>query len=278
MPWIRPLAETQPRLPILTFHTLETGSEPICFSPQGFQHGLHRLHAAGHRCLSLPEAVDCLRQGKPLPEPALVITFDDGYQSVYEEAFPALQRYGLTATVFITVGDQAALRQGPATSAAGTTGPALRPDPRLPSLSGRTMLSWGEIREMRRAGFTFGAHTLTHPDLTGLPIDRMEMEIRSSKAVIEEALGEEIACFAYPYGCYDALSRGIVQEHFVCACSDRLGLVTARSDPYALERVDAYYLRSGRLFGLMATGLFPWYIGACSVPRRLRRAFFGRPG
>ena len=249
-------------LPILTFHTVEKGSEAICFPPQVFHRGLERLHASGYRSLSLFEVAGWLRQGGPPSAPALAITFDDGYQSVYDEAFPALQRYGLTATVFLTVGDA----------------PVPRPGQRLPSLSGRTMLSWGEIREMRRAGITFGAHTLTHPDLTRLPADRVEAEIRGSKAAIEEALGEEIHCFAYPYGRYDAHSREIAQQLFDCACSDRLGLATAGSDPHALERVDAYYLRTDRLFGLVTTGLFPWYILARRLPRQIRRALSGRLG
>jgi peptidoglycan/xylan/chitin deacetylase (PgdA/CDA1 family) len=248
-------------LPILTFHTIESGAEAICFPPQVFRRGLERLHASGYRSLSLSEVAGWLRTGGPPPGPALAITFDDGYQSLYDEAFPVLQRYGLTATIFLTVGEAA----------------VPRPGQRLPSLSGRPMLSWGEIQEMRRAGITFGAHTLTHPDLTRLPADRVEVEVRDSKAVIEQALGEEIHCFAYPYGRYDAYSREIAQQLFDCACSDRLGLATAHSDPHALERVDAYYLRTDRLFALMTTGLFPWYIMARRVPRQIRRALSGGP-
>lgn len=50
--------------------------------------------------------MDCPRQGKPFPERSFVITFDDGYQSVFNEAFPVLQRYGMSATVFLTVGEK----------------------------------------------------------------------------------------------------------------------------------------------------------------------------
>jgi len=215
-----------------------------------------RLHENGFRTLSLLDAVDCLRRGMPFPDRAFVITFDDGYQTVYEEAFSVLQRYGMSATVFLTVGD------------IGTAKPAGR----LPPLDGRSMLSWREIQEMQRSGITFGAHTLTHPDLTWLPDDRLEAEVCGSKRVIEDALGAPVACFAYPYGRYDQRSRELVRRHFACACSDKLGLVTPRSDLYALERVDAYYLRTDQLFGLQVTRWFPWYIRARSIPRRIRRA------
>jgi peptidoglycan/xylan/chitin deacetylase (PgdA/CDA1 family) len=214
-----------------------------------------RLQEGGHRTLSLREAADCLRRGEPFPDLSLVITFDDGYQPVYDEAFPVLQEHRMAATVFLTVGEKA-----PAS-----------PADRLPSLHGRSMLAWHEIREMHRWGISFGAHTLTHPDLTRLPGDQVESEIRDSKAIIEDALGAAVPCFAYPYGHHDRRTREIVRMHFACACSDRLGLVTIGSDPYALERVDAYYLRSNRLFDLMFTGLFPWCIRLHGIPRRMRR-------
>lgn len=134
------------------------------------------------------------------------------------------------------------------------------------------MLSWHEIREMDRGGITFGVHTLTHPDLTRLPFSRIEAEVCESKAIIEDALSAPVTCFAYPYGRYDDRSYKLVQRHFTCACSDTLGLITAGSDLYALERVDAYYLRTDRLFGMMLTGLFSWYIRACNIPRSIRRA------
>ena len=243
-------------LPLLTFHTLEAEPAVIAFPPEVFGRGLRRLHESGHRTLSLLEAVDCVRRRQAFPARSFVMTFDDGYQTVYDEAFPTLQRYGMSATVFLTVGNRGG------GSARG----------RLPSFEGRPMLSWQEIREMQRAGITFGAHTCTHPDLTRLPTSQAEAEVDDSRAIIEDALGAPVACFAYPFGRYDRRVAEIARRRFVCACSDRLGLITARSDPYTLERVDAYYLRSRRLFDVMLTSLFPWYVRMRSVPRRLRRA------
>lgn len=251
-----------PSQPILTFHAIDDRPSVISISPQVFRRGIARLHANGYRTLSLLESVDCLRRGAPFPDRSLVITFDDGYQTVYEEAFPVLQRYGMSATAFLTVGEK------------GTATPAGR----LPSLSGRSMLSWHEIREMQRWGIAFGAHTLTHPDLTRLPADRLEAEVCGSKTVIEDALGVSVASFAYPYGRYDPRSRELVRQHFTCACSDRLGLVTLRSDVYALERVETNYFRTDRLFGVIGTRWLPWYILARSIPRRIRRAARHSPG
>jgi len=244
-----------PRLPILTFHTLDDLPSVTSFPPDLFRHGLTKLHENGYRTISLLEATDCLRMKKSFPEKSFVINFDDGYETVYKVGFPILQDYGMSATVFLAVGENGSRKA----------------EERLPSLEGRSMLNWREIKEMKRWRIEFGAHTLTHPDLTRLPRNRMEMEICDSKKIIENTLSTPISCFAYPYGRYNDSVRELVQQHFVCASSDKLGFITPSSDLYALERVDAYYLRTDTLFNLMLTRWFPWYIWARRIPRWIRR-------
>jgi peptidoglycan/xylan/chitin deacetylase (PgdA/CDA1 family) len=243
-------------LPILTFHAVDDLRSIISFPPQLFEHGMARLHDKGYRTLSLLELIDCMRSGAPFPDRSFVITFDDGYRSVYQRAFPILQRYGFSATIFLTVGEV-----------------GYRMDAeRLPSLCGHSMLAWDEIKEMQRWGINFGAHTLTHPDLTRLPSNRVKAEVCGSQAIIEDALGAPVSCFAYPYGCYNRRVREMVREHFVCACSDKLGLVHGGSNPFTIERIDTYYLRRELLFGLISGRFLNWYIRARNVPRQIRRS------
>jgi peptidoglycan/xylan/chitin deacetylase (PgdA/CDA1 family) len=143
-----------------------------------------RLYEKGYKTLSISDAAEYLRRDTPFPERSFAITFDDGYQSVYGEAFPILQRYGFSATIFLTVG-----QNGPLIAAK-----------RLPAFSKGTMLSWNEIKEMQGSGIRVGAHTVTHPDLTRLPLERLKVEICDSKTIIEDALGIKVDCFAYPFG------------------------------------------------------------------------------
>jgi peptidoglycan/xylan/chitin deacetylase (PgdA/CDA1 family) len=242
-------------LPILSFHAFDDAPySMIVVKPTVFMNGIGKLLESGYHSISLMAAADCLRQNRSFPRRSFVVTFDDGYQSVYKQAFPVLQRYSLSATVFLTVGDKAKTGAGD----------------RLPPLEGREMLSWAEIREMHQWGITFAAHTLTHPDLTRLPADQVKSEICDSKAVIEDVLGVCVTAFAYPYGRLDLGAREIVERHFACACSNKLGLVRPASDPYALERVDAYCLRKDWGFEIMRTRLFPPYLQAYRVLRRIR--------
>jgi peptidoglycan/xylan/chitin deacetylase (PgdA/CDA1 family) len=244
------------RLPILMFHDISDQRKPISFPAAVFQRSMGRLHSNGFRTLTLLEMVACLQAGALFPDRSFAITFDDGYRTVYDQAFPVLQRYGMTATVFVTP---------------GVTKPANSAE-RLPALEGRTMLSWQEIREMQDAGMDIGAHTCTHPRLTQLPMERIAAEMLGSKTIIREMLGRPVACFAYPFGRYDARIRDLAAQHFCCALSDKLGFVTADSDPFALERVDAHFLRTDRTSALMVSEWFPWYVGARTVTRGIKRA------
>ena len=228
----------------------------ISFPPDVFRRGMVKLYESGYRTISLLEAASCLHAAGAFPDRSLVITFDDGYRSVYEEAFPTLDRYGMSATIFLAAGE----RKAP------------KPNAHLPSLNSSPMLSWAEIGEMYKSGIHFGAHTLTHPDLTRLSVDRLVAEVSESKAIVESFLGGPVGCFAYPYGRHDRRTREIVEQYFTCACTDTLAMVTAKSDPYSLQRVDAYYLRSDWLFNLVLTGIFPCYVKLRAIPRHIRRA------
>jgi peptidoglycan/xylan/chitin deacetylase (PgdA/CDA1 family) len=242
-------------LSILTFHAVDDTASVIAFSPKRFRRGLQRLSEAGFCTITLMEATECIKRRQPFPDRSFVITFDDGYESVYSEALPVLRDLNFSATVYLTTGIT-------------STG---RFDERLPSLENRLMLSWGEIQEMQKYAIEFGAHTLTHPDLTKLSGQQIELEINDSKKRIEDITGVQVSSFAYPFGRFDDRSREIARQYFSSACSDRLGIAGGRSDVYALERVDAYYLRSEKAFDLLPTKLFSAYILSRSVPRRLRR-------
>jgi hypothetical protein len=201
--------------------------------------------------------VEHLRTGAPFPAKTFVITIDDGYESVYRQAFPILVEHGMTATVFVTTGDR----------------PGRDPSDRLPPLEGQPMVSWSELGEMIAAGFSVGAHTLTHPDLTRLPASRAEPEIVSAKEILEDRLGVSVRSFAYPHGRYDRQARELAAEHYSCACSDRLGLLTRDSDLHALERVEMYYFSRPWVFNLLTTPLLPAYLALRAVPRNARRAW-----
>jgi peptidoglycan/xylan/chitin deacetylase (PgdA/CDA1 family) len=242
-------------LPILMFHALDEGREPPAFSAERFARGMAELSARGYRTMRLADVPRWLRGEKSLPPRCFVITFDDGYRSVYDAAFSTLRRYDFSATIFATVGASVSASKGA----------------RPPEMLNRQMMSFAELRAMLAAGFEVGAHTLSHPDLLRLSDDRIEHEVRRGKEILESELGCAVTSFAYPFGRYDARVRAIVSRHHAIACSDRLGLVDRDCDVLALPRVDAYYLREGYRLPWLSRPWFPWYVRARGIPRELRR-------
>lgn len=249
-------------IPIFTFHAMDETNSVIAFTPQAFASGLKTLTDNGFRTISLLDAANCLAHHLPFPNRSVVITFDDGYQSVYETAFPLLQEYKLTATVFLTLGSD--MRNSPHAPFAL--------DAPFASMNGRTMLTWRQVGELSRYGIEIGAHTVSHPDLTRISRMQAKIEILRSQTILQDALGVAVTSFAYPFGRYDDHAYEIVRENFVCACTDRLQLVNPHSDLHLLSRVDAYYLRNSAWLKLLPTGFFSWYIQARAVPRNLRRS------
>jgi len=91
------------QVPVLLYrHISDEAETPTTISPGRFEEHIRALYEAGYTALSLMDLCDYVYKGRELPERPVVITFDDGYLSVYTEAFPVLQRYGYDATVFIT--------------------------------------------------------------------------------------------------------------------------------------------------------------------------------
>src|SRR5258705_12916771 len=139
------------------------------------------LHERGIRVIPLSEVCQAL-SGQAGTEPLLVLTFDDGFQNVYEDGLPILQRYGFPATVFLVTDYCGKLNSWPSQPAA---------------IAHQQLLQWAEIKEMSAAGLSFGSHTRTHPDLRTVTPEAAEDEIVTSKKAIEDALGQTVDTFAY---------------------------------------------------------------------------------
>ena len=88
-------------VPVLMWHNLaEESSGDMTISVDTFRAQIEALHEAGFRTVSLQQLYDYVHFGTELPEKPIVLTFDDGYFSNYEYAFPILQEYDMQATIF----------------------------------------------------------------------------------------------------------------------------------------------------------------------------------
>lgn len=230
----------------------------LAIAPSQFLRQMTWLHEQGYRTVSIAAAVELLRAGGDAAAKALVITFDDGYRNFCQQAFPALQRFGFTATVFLP---------------AGAIGH------RTLIFNRRECMIWSEVREMQQQGISFGSHTVSHPQLHGLDRRRIREEILGSQQTIEDRMGCAVDSFAYPYAFpqtdepFKAMLRDILMEggyrYGVCTQIGRAGVA---SDPLFLERLPVNSADDAALLAAKMAGNYDWVGGIQSLMKRFRRS------
>jgi peptidoglycan/xylan/chitin deacetylase (PgdA/CDA1 family)/glycosyltransferase involved in cell wall biosynthesis len=173
------LSRRQEKISILLYHSIDQNSAHYNVNPEQFEMQMEYLRT---NCdvVSLDTVLDFIKGGKDLPKRPVVITFDDGYYSVYQNAYPVLKKCRFPAAVFITTG-------------------YVQKQMTLDRIQLR-MLGWNEIKEMSNNGVTIGAHTITHPNLEQVDLETAKKEILGSKEEIEENIGKGVRYFASPYG------------------------------------------------------------------------------
>ena len=106
---------------------------------------------------------------------------------------------------------------------------------------GSEILCWAEIEEMARHRISFGAHTVTHPILTSIPLAEAEEEIRLSKETIEQKLNVPVRLFAYPNGSRrdfnEPIKSALRDAGFLCAVTILWGTNDSGTDPFELRRM-----------------------------------------
>jgi peptidoglycan/xylan/chitin deacetylase (PgdA/CDA1 family) len=187
----------------------------------------------------------------------VVITFDDGYRNFCHYAYPALERFGFTATIFLP-----------------TASIADRPL----MFNRRLCVTWGDVRDLQRHGISFGSHTVSHPQLYALDRERIREEVLRSRQTIEDKTGSAVESFAYPYAFpqtdkpFKAMLKRILEEcgyrYGVCT---RIGRAGVASDPLFLERLPVNSADDPALLEAKMAGAYDWVGGLQALAKRIRR-------
>lgn len=150
---------------ILLYHSVG-GKPPFSVPLNAFKQQMELLVERFRivRLCDLPETL----ANEPLETNFACVTFDDGYRDNYEVALPILDRLGIKATFFI---------------ATGFVGKSFRS-----SFGEHTMMDASQVEKLARAGHEIGAHTINHPKLTQVPLERAWQEIDTSKQFLENLL------------------------------------------------------------------------------------------
>lgn len=139
-----------------------------------------------------------------------VLTFDDGYEDFYTNAFPVLQQHGWTGTVYIVTG--------------------------FIGLPG--YMTWEQLQDLQAHGIEIGAHTIHHIDLATASTARAQTEIFTSKTMLEKMLNIKVTTFAYPSGRYNADTLMLIDKAgFASAVTTKEGVATIYNAPFELPRI-----------------------------------------
>lgn len=206
-------------VPILMYHYISTppsASDKIrvglSVTPKMFEAQIKLLVDNGFTAVTLSDLYAHLATGRALPAKPIILTFDDGYVDNYQNAFPILQKYGLTGTFFVL------------------TAPADAEDP--------AYLSWDMIEEMSRAGLEMQLHAKNHIDLRRRRYEDLIWQIIGGRQSIEAHTGKPAVFMAYPSGKYDdAVLKFLANNNFWAAVTTESGRIHTLSDALTWTRV-----------------------------------------
>src|SRR5689334_9140501 len=168
--------------------------------PADFEAQMKALKDRGITVIGMQDFLAWRRSDKNIPARSAIVTFDDGWKSQYDVAWPIMKKYGYPLTLFIyTEG----VRGG--------------------SLGGGEAITWEQLSEMRDAGVDIQAHSATHQDLrenqpimvmqngkrtkkrlTGAEYEAwLKNEVVGCKELLQQRLAIQVNCFAVPLGKYN---------------------------------------------------------------------------
>ena len=202
-------------LPVLTYHHLVAEDDGTgCMTAAVFEEQMRALYEAGYTAVTPDELYAYVREGTALPEKPVLITFDDGYRSNYELAYPILQKYGMKAVIFaigVSVGKDTYK----------DTGVAIHPH-----------FSYAEAKEMMASGLisveshTYDLHQSAELDTE--PIRRtanilpgesqaqyaevFSADLERSVQSILDGTGHIVTALSYPEGEYTILSETLCKQ------------------------------------------------------------------
>ncbi|MGW8256398.1 MAG: polysaccharide deacetylase family protein [Thermoguttaceae bacterium] len=236
-------------------------------TPEKFREQMCGLLAKGFRPWPLRKAVEYHLQGRPIPRNVFVLTFDDGYQCFYTNAWPILRELQMPATVFIVTGLLDA--EGPLPfddwSAAGS--------PLVPASAWRPMTK-AQCRELSAFGLVeLGLHTHEHEDFRNRP-EALRRDLATSLKTLYKCFGIHEVTFAYPYGfAGEDLADEVRSAGIICALTCDSKLVNPTSDPFLWGRFSAYQSDTP---ATLAAKLSGWYDALRSLvySRRIPRIIF----
>jgi peptidoglycan/xylan/chitin deacetylase (PgdA/CDA1 family) len=205
---------------ILVYHHVsDTTPNVTSVSADTFRQHMQYL-SDHHNVLPIKKVIESLKNKQPLPDKAVVITFDDGYDNIYENAHPILKEFGFPYTIFVN-----------------------------PPLIGTVnyQLDWQQVKRMTSENVSFANHGKFHSHMLSRKLgeskrnwlDRSIQEIEDAEQMLVKHIGYSLKYFAYPYGEFDAQLKTQLASKGYVGFAQHSGAIASYSDFAALPRYPA---------------------------------------
>ena len=210
------LLKRQSRVVILCYHSIENDLWRFSVAPNNFAEQMQFMKKH-FTPVTLSDITLYLQGKKRYKRPIFALTFDDGYQNIYKTV-QLLKKMEIRPCVFML----------------GTPKKANR----AIFESDKPLLSYKELRSLKRANWQIGSHGSTHEILTHCSFERLTYETQGAKKNLEKNTASPVNYFSYPKGIY---SRGVITEviksGYMGACTMNDDQISKHTDPYLLPRV-----------------------------------------
>ncbi|HEY4955109.1 MAG TPA: polysaccharide deacetylase family protein [Gemmatimonadaceae bacterium] len=236
---------------ILTYHSIDSSGSVISTSEESFRRHVKWLERGSAKVVSVKEL---LKLGDDVD--AVALTFDDGFANFAETASKVLADSGLTATVFVVTD-----------CVGGTNSWEFRSGASVPLLP---LMDWHQLSCLHELGFTIGAHTRTHANLSQLDSAELKSEISGSAERVASELGLYPEGFAYPFGKISPAAVREVSAGFGFACTTEFRPLSGPEPQHLLPRLDMYYFRQRGRLESFGTQAFARYVALRGRGRRLK--------
>lgn len=157
-----------------------------------FRQQIEYLRSNQFEFMTLQAAIDAIRTKRVSKKKAVLLTFDDGCRSVYDNAFPLLRVNNVPAAVFVTTDPASSVFQ-------------------LNS-ENESRLTQQQLQTLSNKGITIGSHGLSHRPLTGLSYDQIVYELTASKQTLEQMISKTVDLLAVPGNWIDKSVIEVAQQ------------------------------------------------------------------
>jgi peptidoglycan/xylan/chitin deacetylase (PgdA/CDA1 family) len=236
-------------------------------APERFRQQITGLLARGFNAWPLRKLLDHHGQGRSVPRRTFAITFDDGYQCVYLNAWPVLRELRIPATVFVCTAFLDDSKPFPFDEW------GMAYEDRAPADTFQP-LTTAQCAEMQKDGLIeLGAHTHTHQDFRNRP-EAFREDLEASLDILRSRFAVENPTFAFPFGCpfkgyaADDLVAAAKATDVICGLTTESVVVDPASDPFRWGRFNVFSWDTGATLAAKLDGWYSWAPKLRKAPAR----------